>query len=103
MAPISSVSAIIMSIIPPPYSHYDDFIAGHGFKKNILVAGCSLVSGLEPSSRGELRERLSRGLSLTHLDLTDCQRLDDLSLRLILQASSGMENLYLRRCSNITG
>ena len=68
-----------------------------------VIAGCSLVSGLEPSSRGELRERLSRGLSLTHLDLTDCQRLDDLSLRLILQASSGMENLYLRRCSNITG
>ena len=61
------------------------------------------MSGLEPSSRGELRERLSRGLGLTHLDLTDCQRLDDLSLRLILQASSGMEYLYLRRCSNITG
>ena len=91
MAPISSVSAIIMSIIPH-HSHYND-----------VIAGCSLVSGLEPSSRGELRERLSRGLSLTHLDLTDCQRLDDLSLRLILQASSGMENLYLRRCSNITG
>ena len=65
--------------------------------------GCTLVSGLEPSSRGELRERLSQGLSLTHLDLTDCTRLDDLSLRLILQASSGMEYLYLRRCSNITG
>lgn len=91
MAPISSVSAIIMSIIPR-HSHCND-----------VIAGCSLVSGLEPSSRGELRERLSRGLSLTHLDLTDCQRLDDLSLRLILQASSGMENLYLRRCSNITG
>ena len=53
----------------------------------IFVSGCSLVSGLEPSSRGELRERLSLGLGLRHLDLTDVTRLDDLSLRLILQAS----------------
>ena len=80
-----------MSIIPR-HSHYND-----------VIAGCSLVSGLEPSSRGELRQRLSLGLGLTHLDLTDCPRLDDLSLRLILQASAGMEYLYLRRCANITG
>ena len=70
----------------------------------IFVTGCSLVSGLEPSSRGELRERLSLGLGLRHLDLTDVTRLDDLSLRLILQASGAcMEFLYLRRCANITG
>ena len=70
----------------------------------IFVSGCSLVSGLEPSSRGELRERLSLGLGLRHLDLTDVTRLDDLSLRLILQASGAcMEFLYLRRCANITG
>ena len=70
----------------------------------ILLSGCSLVSGLEPSSRGELRERLSLGLGLRHLDLTDVTRLDDLSLRLILQASGAcMEFLYLRRCANITG
>ena len=61
------------------------------------------MSGLEPSSRGELRERLSHGLALTHLDLTDCTRLDDQSLRSILQASSNMEYLYVRRCSNLTG
>ena len=76
---------------------FDDLI-------KIFVTGCSLVSGLEPSSRGELRERLSLGLGLRHLDLTDVTRLDDLSLRLILQASGAcMEFLYLRRCANITG
>ena len=63
------------------------------------------MSGLEPnsaSSRGPLRERL-QGLALTHLDLTDCTRLDDQSLRSILQASSNMEFLYVRRCNNLTG
>ena len=50
-----------------------------------------------------MRERLSHGLALTHLDLTDCTRLDDQSLRLILEASSNIEFLYVRRCSNLTG
>ena len=67
------------------------------------TSGCTLVSGLEPSSRGDLRERLCQGLVLTCLDMTDCVRLDDLSLRLIVQSSPQLEFLYLRRCSNITG
>ena len=71
------------------------------------ISGCSLVSslvsGLQPHSRGQLRERLSHGLALRHLDLTDCTRLDDQSLRLILEASSNIEFLYVRRCSNLTG
>ena len=71
------------------------------------ISGCSLVSSLVSSqqphhSRG-LREPLSHGLALTHLDLTDCTRLDDQSLRLILEAAHSIEFLYVRRCSNLTG
>ena len=71
------------------------------------ISGCSLVSSLVSSqqphhSRG-LREPLSHGLALTHLDLTDCTRLDDQSLRLILEAAHSIEFLYVRRSSNLTG
>ena len=59
--------------------------------QHLDISGCSLVSslvpGLQPHSRPQVRERLSHGLALTHLDLTDCTRLDDQSLRLILEAS----------------
>jgi len=74
--------------------------------QHLDISGCSLVSslvpGLQPHSRPQVRERLSHGLALTHLDLTDCTRLDDQSLRLILEASRDIEFLYLRRCSNLT-
>ena len=68
--------------------------------QHLNLAGSSF-SGLPPG-RG-LRERLSRGLALTYLDLTDCSRLEDTSLRTILQASTQVLFLYLRRCVNITG
>ena len=82
--------------------------------QHLDISGCSLVSSLVSSSpglqphcrgqvRGEVRERLSHGLALTHLDLTDCTRLDDQSLRLILEAAHSIEFLYVRRSSNLTG
>ena len=45
----------------------------------------------------------SRTLYLQHLDLSDCTRLLDAGLRLIVKNSPHIQHLYLRRCVNLTG
>ena len=67
------------------------------------ILGCSLVSSLVSSQQPHHSRELRDGLALTHLDLTDCTRLDDQSLRLILEAAHSIEFLYVRRSSNLTG
>ena len=42
-------------------------------------------------------------LPLTYLDMSDCVRLDDLSLRLVVESCPQLQFLFLRRCSLITG
>ena len=45
----------------------------------------------------------SRSLYLRYLDLTDCTRLMDAGLHIIVKNSPHLQQLFLRRCVNITG
>ena len=45
----------------------------------------------------------SRSLYLRHLDLTDCTRLMDEGLHVIVRNAPHLQQLFLRRCVNVTG
>lgn len=77
-----------------------------------IVSGCQQVSTIncesfEPSpataALGGVPPAPSRTFYLQFLDLSDCTRLMDAGLRVIAKNSPHIQNLYLRRCVNITG
>ena len=45
----------------------------------------------------------SRSLYLRHLDLTDCTRLMDEGLHVVVRNAPHLQQLFLRRCVNVTG
>ncbi len=61
--------------------------------EHLDVAGCSLVSGVGVTPH----------LPLQFLDMSDCARLDDTSLRLVVESCPQLQFLYLRRCTQISG
>jgi hypothetical protein len=62
------------------------------------VSGCGLVSGV-----GVTASPTSPHLPLQLLDMSDCARLDDTSLRLVVESCPQLQFLYLRRCTQISG
>ena len=62
------------------------------------MSGCGLVSGV-----GVTTSHLSPHLPLQFLDMSDCSRLDDTSLRLVVESCPQLQFLYLRRCTQISG
>ena len=45
----------------------------------------------------------SRSLNLRHLELTDCTRLMDEGLHVVVRNAPHLQQLFLRRCVNVTG
>ena len=66
--------------------------------EHLDVSGCGLVSGV-----GVTTSHLSPHLPLQFLDMSDCSRLDDTSLRLVVESCPQLQFLYLRRCTQISG
>ena len=78
---------------------------------NFLI-GCPMVSTInferpEPTpamaALGGVPPAPSRSLYLRHLDLTDCTRLMDEGLHVIVRNAPHLQQLFLRRCVNVTG
>ena len=78
---------------------------------NFLI-GCPMVSTInferpEPTpataALGGVPPAPSRSLYLRYLDLTDCTRLMDEGLHVVVRNSPHLHQLYLRRCVNVTG
>ena len=76
------------------------------------LIGCPLVSTIkfevpEPTpataALGGVPPAPSRSLYLRYLDLTDCTRLMDAGLHIIVKNCPHLQQLFLRRCVNITG
>ena len=64
------------------------------------VTGCVLVSGVGVAAApGSPTPRLP----LHYLDMSDCPRLDDTALRLVVDSCPQIQFLFLRRCTQITG
>ena len=61
-----------------------------------IIAGCPMVSSINIV-------RKQTQLSLVHLDMSECSALDDTGLNMIVLNCPQMTQLYLRKCSNITG
>ncbi|XP_054713492.1 F-box/LRR-repeat protein 7-like [Uloborus diversus] len=67
------------------------------------VTGCNIVTSIHSRPLTLDPTVLSTNpFRLRHLDLTDCQRLDDNSLEKIVRYCSQLTHLYLRRCTLIT-
>merc|ERR1719270_1727459 len=69
---------------------------------SLAMPNLSLQPGPSGGPGGPGGPRVNLKLHLTHLDLTDCVRLQDDSLRGILQVATQLLFLYLRRCTSIT-
>ena len=62
------------------------------------VSGCPMVSAVSVTSG----VGANKHLGIQYLDLSDCQHVDDTSLRLVVESCPQLQYLYLRRCSQIT-
>ena len=62
------------------------------------VSGCPMVSAVSVTTGAGA----NRHLGIQYLDLSDCQHVDDTSLRLVVESCPQLQYLYLRRCSQIT-
>ena len=77
-----------------------------------IFLGCPMISTInfevpEPTpataALGGVPPAPSRSLYLRHLDLTDCTRLIDTGLQVVVRNAPHLQQLFLRRCVNITG
>ena len=77
-----------------------------------FLLGCPMVSTInferpEPTpataALGGVPPAPSRSLYLRYLDLTDCTRLMDEGLHVVVRNAPHLQQLYLRRCVNVTG
>ena len=62
------------------------------------VSGCPMVSAVSVTTG----VGANKHLGIQYLDLSDCQHVDDTSLRLVVESCPQLQYLYLRRCSQIT-
>ncbi len=68
----------------------------------LFSSGCTSISGLELKPRAQ-QSFATKLIYLQYLDLADCLRVDDSSLAAIARSAPNLLQLYLRRCSNVTG
>lgn len=79
-------------------------------KITFSISGCYQISAINCdsycdtlSSCSVVPSSASRMIFLQYLDLSDCPRIVDAGLRMIVKNSPHLRNIFLRRCLNLTG